>query len=205
MRKSLLIILFVAFVSCEFTMFKKHPHISALNHKTPLPYTLQTATRAADERQMAKAIPRSVDSTQDGVFGLILGLVYGLQYSQQSMGQCYSRVDISLSIIENLLRNFILAFLPWNWGKILLDVNDLTVIGANVYNDCEIQQIAKFFENLVSGEGVSELGSRVLGGAIFELPKLLDKLLVSLSEGTRFDLGMYVGKLGQIVLGISLP
>lgn len=74
----------------------------------------------------------------NGLLGMALGFIYGLQWNQVAFGQCYTSLDSSVLIVQEMLVYMSHIYLPQNWGNLLVAARDATDIVAAVYANCNI-------------------------------------------------------------------
>ena len=77
----------------------------------------------------------------DSIFGILLGFAYGLQYNKKTVGACYSNIETSLLAMNSILQFMYLIFLPWEWSKLVLAINEFITVTSALYGNCQMQEI----------------------------------------------------------------
>ena len=126
----------------------------------------------------------------------LLGMAYGAQYSSQDVGTCFTTVEDSILVLDELGATFAEFYNPVVWGEIGILLIDYTDLSSAIYADCDIQILFTTLSELFSIEGASSLGSRVLAGFIYELPASIDLI----KEGSAFNIGQGIGKMTSLAL-----
>lgn len=127
----------------------------------------------------------------------LLGTAYGSQYSSQDVGLCFTTVEDSILVLDELGATFAQFYNPVMWGEIGILLIDYTDLSSALYADCDLQILFTTLSELFSIEGASSLGARVAAGFIYELPAAIDYI----KEGSAFNIGQGIGKM--ISLGLN--
>ena len=160
------------------------------------------------DRRLRKGfmIPRQSAVEQDEcmdtpLFGTILGFAYGLQYNRKVRGVCYEDIETSIMALDTLVQEFYLVFLPWEWGTLMITLQDFVDVASALYSKCQIQEFLGQMTMLLTYEGFGGLITRTYFALQSEIPLLYEKSV----DTTRTCIkGESYGKIAQIVFDYSI-
>ena len=109
------------------------------------------------------------------IFGTLLGLAYGLQYNRKTRGECYENIETSILALDTIIQEFYLVFLPWEWGTLMISLQDFVDVSSALYSRCQMQSFLAQATMLLTYEGFGGLLTRTYFALQGELPELYTK------------------------------
>ena len=160
------------------------------------------------DRRLKKGyhIPKQSAAAQDEcmdtpLFGTLLGLAYGLQYNRKSRGTCYENIETSVMSLDTLVQEFYLVFLPWEWGTLMITLQDFVDVTSALYSRCQVQEFLGQLTMLLTYEGFAGLLTRTYFALQSDIPFLYTKA----EQTTRTCIkGEAYGKIAQIIFDYSI-
>ena len=160
------------------------------------------------DRRLKKGymIPKQSAIAQDQcmdtpLFGTLLGFAYGLQYNRKVRGVCYESIETSIMALDLLVQEFYLFFLPWEWGTLMITLQDFVDVTSALYSKCQIQEFLGQATTLLTFEGFGGLITRTYFALQGEIPLLYTKMTLSTRTCIK---GESAGKIAQIIFDYSI-
>lgn len=121
----------------------------------------------------------------DGPLGWTLGFAYGLQFHETSYGKCYSALESEVFVVHEIANYLQKIYIPENWGNMMLAYRDGVDFSAQIYAECQLEQLFNTMGGIFSKEGSSTFITRATSSLVFEIPGHITKYQAATTDFER--------------------
>ena len=137
-------------------------------------------------------------SAEADYFQYQLGIAAGLQYSSRSEGPCVQTIQANIYgqvyIFDEILMQI---YKPAKWAELWLDLTSMIDIQSQQIEACNYNEMLNNLGQVLTYEGASTLGSRLLGSLAGEATRILDGILGNKDD--KYKQGYWIGKAFSLV------
>lgn len=138
----------------------------------------------------------------NGFGGGVLRVLKGLTYNANSESKCYNATEDFIISFDTGSDVFRKIYIPAYWAEAQIFFQDFFAITSGVFVDCNVDKAFNTITHLISTEGVSELGGRLAGSAMFELSDCIGAW--NDDSMSKEDKGYKYGKCLSVILNYTI-